>query len=316
MSDFSPTRRQTLAALGTALAAAAALPVQAAAQAAAPEATPAFSFCLNTSTIRGQQLGFRKELEIASKAGYNGVEIWIDPLQKYVSAGSSTGEVRRMLADLNLKVEDAIGFAQWIVDDEAVRSKALDQLKREMELLAEIGCKRVAAPAMGATQGTALELKKIADRYRTILDLGEQTGVMPQLELWGFSKNLSRLSEVMYIAVESGHPGARLLLDVYHLYKGGSDLRTLPLVGKPAIEVFHMNDYPTAPPRETIGDADRVFPGDGTAPIASILNTLRTPGKQIVLSLELFNKTYYAQDALQVAKTGLAKMKALASVKS
>jgi len=30
------------------------------------------------------------------------------------------------------------------------------------------------------------------------------------------------------------------------------------------------------------------------------------------LSLELFNKTYWKQDALQVAKTGLQKMKRLA----
>ena len=33
-------------------------------------------------------------------------------------------------------------------------------------------------------------------------------------------------------------------------------------------------------------------------------------GGRKVLSLELFNKDYYAQDPLQVAKTGLEKMKA------
>jgi len=31
----------------------------------------------------------------------------------------------------------------------------------------------------------------------------------------------------------------------------------------------------------------------------------------VVISLEVFNKSYYQQDALQVAKTGLAKMKAI-----
>jgi len=40
------------------------------------------------------------------------------------------------------------------------------------------------------------------------------------------------------------------------------------------------------------------------------LQTLRRTGGQIVLSLELFNRTYWSQDPLSVAKTGLAKMKA------
>jgi hypothetical protein len=33
-------------------------------------------------------------------------------------------------------------------------------------------------------------------------------------------------------------------------------------------------------------------------------------GGEKVLSLELFNRTYWEQDPLEVAKTGLAKMKA------
>jgi len=43
-----------------------------------------------------------------------------------------------------------------------------------------------------------------------------------------------------------------------------------------------------------------------------ILRLLRATGTQMVLSLELFNRKYWAQDALEVAKTGLAKMKAVA----
>ena len=64
---------------------------------------------------------------------------------------------------------------------------------------------------------------RIAERYRSILELGERTGVTPILELWGFSQTLSRLSEVAYVATETAHPQACLLLDSYHLYKGGSD---------------------------------------------------------------------------------------------
>jgi 2-keto-myo-inositol isomerase len=274
--------------------------------------TQPFIYSLNMSTLRGHKLGFRKELEVAAKAGYGSVEIWINTLQDYLKGGGTLPEAKRIITDLGLKVEDAIGFATWIVDDEAARAKALDQLKMEMEQLAQIGCPRVAAPPMGATTGASLDLAKVAERYRTILELGDKTGVVPHLELWGFSKNLSRVGEILYVAVESGHPSARVLMDVYHLHKGGSGMDSVKDVGKPLVEIFHMNDYPSTPPRETITDADRVYAGDGIAPLKDLLKSLKNPDRSVILSFEVFNQGYYAQDPLLVAKTGLAKMKKVA----
>lgn len=273
-----------------------------------------FIYCLNMSTIKGHKLGFAKELEVASKAGFSSVEIWMDSLQTFLDGGGTLPEARKRLDDLGLKVENAIGFAQWIIDDESSRKKGLAQLQREMEMLAQIGCHRTAAPPVGATDLPGLDLQRAAERYRAILDLGEQTGVVPQLELWGFSQNLSRLSEVMYVAIGSGHPAARVLLDVYHLYRGGSSPDSLPLVGKTAVEVFHVNDYPANIPAASITDADRVYTGDGVAPLSRILQTIYNPDRPVVLSLEVFNKNYYAQDPLKVAQTGLAKMKSAAQL--
>lgn len=272
-----------------------------------------FIICLNMSTIRGHKLGFVKELETASKAGFRSVEIWIETLQTYLKTGATVADARKVLGDTGIKVENAIGFAPWIVDDQAARTKGVDQLKREMDMLAEVGCKRVATPPVGAqTPGSPkIDLYKAAERYRTILEVSDKTGVVPQLELWGFSSNLSRLSEVMFVAIESGHPSARVLLDIYHLYKGGSGNVSLPLVGKPAIEVFHVNDYTADFTKEKITDADRVFPGDGVAPIRETLTLIKRTDKPVVLSLEVFNKAYYVQDAQTVANTAMTKMKAM-----
>ena len=66
------------------------------------------------------------------------------------------------------------------------------------------------------------------------------------------------------------------------------------------------------PPREKIDDSYRAYPGDGVAPLAELLQTLHRTGGQKVLSLELFNRKYWSEDALEVAKTGLARMKAVA----
>lgn len=275
------------------------------------KASNRFIYCINMATIRGHKLGFVKELEIASKAGFRAAEIWIDSLQTYLKEGGTLKDAKKRLDDLGIRVENLIGFSPWIIDDEAKRKEGLEQMKREMEMLAQIGCKRTAAPPVGATNIAGLDLKLAAERYRAILELGDKTGVVPQLEMWGHSKNLSRVSEVAYVALESGHPSAKVLLDVFHLYKGGSSLDTLSLINPASVEIFHMNDYPSNLTPATSTDADRIYPGDGVAPIRKILQTLGKREKPLVLSVEVFNKNYYAQDPLLVAKTALAKVKAV-----
>jgi 2-keto-myo-inositol isomerase len=270
---------------------------------------PAFTFCLNMATIRGHKLGFVKELETASKAGFGSVEIWMDSLQAYLQSGGTLIDVKKRLNDLGLKVENSIGFAKWMVDHEGTRKEAIEQLKHEMELLAQIGCKRMAATGAGVSFEAGVQPPLIAERYRVILELSDHTGVIPLLEMWGFMKNLSKASEVLYAAMESGHPNAKVLLDVFHLFKGNTSLATLQLMNPIANDILHMNDYPDTLTREVITDADRIYPGDGIAPLKNILQILRREDQPLILSCELFNKTYYSQDALTVAKTSLAKMK-------
>jgi 2-keto-myo-inositol isomerase len=271
-----------------------------------------FTYCLNMSTIRGQNLGFIKELETAAAAGFRSVEIWMDSMQQYLQSGGTLKDVKMKLDDLGLKVEDCISFNKWIVDDDATRARGIGQMKKDMEMLAQLGCKRMAATGMGTTDTDVPPLDVIALRYRAILEIGNSYGVVPQLEMWGFQKNMRDVAEVLYAAMKSDHPDARVLLDVFHLYRGNTSLDTLSLMDPNACEMFHMNDYPTGFPYQTITDADRIYPGDGIAPIKQTLKTLlRDRNTPLVLSCELFNKAYYQQDARTVAKTSLAKMKAI-----
>ncbi len=271
---------------------------------------PTFSYCLNTSTIRNGEPDIERDLEIAAKAGYNGIEIWVRDLEQYLGKGGETRLLRKKAEDLGLNIENAIAFSKWIVDDPLQRNTALEQAKKEMGLLAEIGCKRLAAPPVGATKEPKLSLDAVAARYKALLDIGNQAGVVPQLELWGFSTNLHKISQAMYVASECGHPDACVLLDVYHLYKGGSDINGLRMLAGKGMHMFHMNDYPATPPRAEIKDSDRVYPGDGIAPLDAIVRMLHEKKTPPILSLELFNGEYWQQDPQIVAETGLRKMKA------
>ncbi len=303
-----PSRRQWLGGLaGTALAGLAASPSAAQGQ---PARDP-FTYSLNTSTIRGQKLTLVQEVDIAVKAGYQAIEPWISELEQHVRQGGTLRDLGRRIRDAGLRVESAIGFSEWIVDDEARRRKGLEDARRAMDMVRQIGGRRIAAPPAGATKQADLSLPRVAERYRALLEVGAKMGVVPMVEVWGFSRALSRLGECAFVAVESGHSQACILADVYHLHKGGSGFGGVRLLSAAALQVFHMNDYPAKPPRAEITDADRVYPGDGVAPLPALIRDLQGLGFRGVLSLELFNRTYWKQDALAVARTGLEKMRAV-----
>ena len=316
--------RRDLLTRGATLAAAAALPAipfleetVSAQQTAQPtpqpsdrSATEPFGYCLNTSTIRGHNLSITEEIDIAAEAGYRAIEPWIGKIDAYVEKGGSLKDLAKRIADHGMTVESSIGFAQWIVNDDEKRTKGMEAAKRDMDRVAQIGGKRMAAPAAGAQDRTDVDLIKAAERYRALCELGDKMGVVPMVEVWGFSKTLTKLSQAVMVAVESGHPKACVLADVYHLHKGNSDYRGFYLMAPNSMHVLHMNDYPAEPPREKITDAMRVYPGDGVAPLRDILHTLRDIGFTGHLSLELFNESYWKQhDALTVAETGLKKMR-------
>ncbi|QOV90603.1 sugar phosphate isomerase/epimerase family protein [Humisphaera borealis] len=284
------------------------------AQSPAPAARPAnapFGYCLNTSTVRGAKLGIDAVVDIAARAGFNGIEPWISELEEFEKKGGSLKDLGKKLADNGIAVPSAIGFAKWIVNDDAERAKGLEQMKRDMDKVAAIGGTHIAAPAVGATkpEDPAIDLLAAGARYREVCNIGDQAGVIPEVEVWGFSKTLTRLADAMMVAIASGHPKACVLADVYHLYKGGSDAAGLRLINGATMSCIHFNDYPADPPRETITDAHRIFPGDGVAPIKQILTTLRDTGFRGYLSLELFNRDYWKQAPPKVAEAGIAKMK-------
>ena len=270
--------------------------------------TDPFRYCLNMSTIRGQDLSVTGEVDVAGKAGYDAIEPWLGKLNDYKKSGGSLKDLRRRIEDHGLTVESAIGFARWIVDDDAQRAKGLEDARRDMDLLAQLGARRIAAPPAGA-RGT-VDPMAAAERYRKLLEIGDEIGVVPQIEMWGGNPSIGRVSTAIYIAIEAGHPDACFLGDVYHTYKGGSDFEGLKMLGPQALQHFHWNDYPAEPPVDTIGDEHRVFPGDGIAPITDITRGFLQVGATPVLSLELFNREYWAMDALEAAKVGLKKMKA------
>jgi len=269
-----------------------------------------FGYCLNTSTIRGNQIDIVREVEAVSKAGFEAIEPWINELDAYTKSGGSLKDLGKRIADAGLTVANAIAFNSFLNGDPTQRAAGMEALKADMDKVAQIGGTRIATPP-GNSRGPAVSLDNAATYYREALEMGEKMGVQPQLELWGTHPVLGPLRNGIYVTVAAGRPDASLLLDIFHIYKSGTPFTSLRQINGGALHVIHINDYPQAADPSTLNDSHRVYPGDGVAPFPQILRDMRDNGFRGYFSLELFNRAYWAKPADENLKTGLEKIRAV-----
>lgn len=251
-----------------------------------------FRISMNTSTIMSYQLPVEEQIDMVAEAGFDGIELWVRDVNTYIEGGGTPEALSERLRERNLILENMIGFAQWFSDDITVRQNGIDQLRKEMLMIARLGGKFIAAPVMGLIALDTSKMSDYAGRYRTILQLADETGVTPILELWGHAA-LSKLADCAQIVIATGHPKASMLLDFYHLYRGGNSWDTLDVINAGRLPVIHINDYPENPPREQLVDGDRIFPGDGICPFDKLIPELYNAGFRGAFSVELFNQGYW-----------------------
>lgn len=258
----------------------------------APEEKLPFRISLNTSTLMAYKLSVDEQIRKVTAAGFDGVELWMRDIVAFLDAGGSRNQLKDLLEDGDLRLENIIGFSQWCSDDAGERKKAIDQLRGEMEIIAELGGRHIAAPVMGLKALNPEKFGEYTERYQAILALEAETGVLPVIEIWGAGA-LHKVSDCAQIVIATGHPKATMLLDFYHIYRGGNSWETLDVLNGAKLPVIHMNDYPAEPDRETLTDGHRLLPGEGICPFDSVLPKLYEAGFRGGLSVELFNKGYW-----------------------
>ncbi|SFB06095.1 2-keto-myo-inositol isomerase [Cohnella sp. OV330] len=266
-----------------------------------------FKAALNASTLFPFELEVPEQIAVAARAGYGGIELWVPQIETYLASGGTVEALKNCLDENGIAFPNAIAFFKWADEDEAVREAAFAQAEREMRLLAALGCAAVAAPPFGEVGRVSAE--ELAARFARLVELGRRVGVEPYLEFWGRAPKLSRLAEARDILSRSGVAEGKLLLDPFHMYTGGSEMAELGTLTGAEVGICHANDYPASPGRETIGDGDRVFPGEGVAPLREAAELLHRIGYEGYLSLELFVTDFGGLSADEAASRGLQSMR-------
>jgi len=114
------------------------------------------------------------------------------------------------------------------------------------------------------------------------------------------STHLATLSSSLKVIREAAHPNVRPMLDFFHFWSGLSKFEDLDLLEPGELAHTHFQDLLDTP-RELINNDSRLIPGDGIAPVVSIIRKLVEKQYTGALSVELFRAEFVQGDAFEVA---------------
>jgi sugar phosphate isomerase/epimerase len=267
-----------------------------------------WTLCLNTSTIRPAPLD--EKIRIASAAGFQAIEPWVDEIDAHLRANSSDSfeTVARRIRDAGLVVPSMIALGGWIDAAEGAELEvALEECRRRFELAAALGSPTiVASPPLGA-----VDLEHAARRYSALVALGKSFDVSPAMEFLGFTQGVHTLAQAWTIAQDSGAEHPLLVADTYHLLRGGGSIEDLATIRGNQMSIFHINDLPADPPVRDQTDHDRVMLGEGVLDLPRVVTLLRQINYRGPVSLELFNKILWQKDPETVARRGAERLQEL-----
>jgi 2-keto-myo-inositol isomerase len=242
--------------------------------------------------------GYRKSLEGWSRAGIKNVELTAASVDEFLKTDSLPA-ARRLLTDLGLTpVSSASGtFGIW--EPGPNRAAAVENFKRRCDMFAALGLTRIYTPSAATQKFTQDDYKTGADNMREIGAIAKQAGMTAMIEATRASTFVAALPTMLTMTRAAGNVAP--LLDCYHFWSGPSKLEDLDLIRPGEIGHMHFQDTPDLP-RELLEQTTRVIPGDGVAPLVTILRKVANKGYAGSLSVELFLPKFTQGDPFEVAR--------------
>jgi len=245
--------------------------------------------------------GYRKSLEGWAKAGIRNVEITGQLLDDFLKT-DSLAAARAVLTDNGLTPVSCACGVNGLWEPNPNHAAALERLKKRCEQLATLGLPRFYAPVTPTTMFTEDDIYRTgAANMQKVGDVAKQFDMIAMAEFTRASTFIATLGTMIRVTRNAAHPNMKILFDCYHFWSGQSKFEDLDLLKPGEVGHVHFQDVPDMP-RELLGQATRVIPGDGVTPLVKILRKLADKGYAGPLSVELFLPKFQQGDPYDVAR--------------
>lgn len=253
--------------------------------------------------LNGQctRASLEKDLEVAGEAGFDFYEIPVTKLKKYLEV-HSLEELQSFFENSPLQPYSLNAITMFSFRSEEEEERLMEELHQVGSLAQELKCPYIViCPSTNVAHVSKQQIHEETVRIlHKMSDVAALYHVGLALEFLGFQNcTVNELQQAYEIVTEVNRENVGLSLDTFHFFER-SRPEDLKKIDQDKIFLFHINDSDDLP-KEKLSDADRILPGLGVIPLATILEALQATGYNRMASVELFRDEYYAWDALEFA---------------
>ncbi|HMM79276.1 MAG TPA: sugar phosphate isomerase/epimerase [Pyrinomonadaceae bacterium] len=244
------------------------------------------------------------DIKAASAAGFDLIELWKSKLLKYLET-HTVDDLKLALAGARLMPWSINSIEHISFRDDA---EDYEKIKAECRLLAEIA-KAIECPYIvvvpgklpkNSTEDALIEGSKTA--LNDLADITEPFGVGLAFEFLGQTDcSVQTLDLAKRIVEQVDRNSVGLVIDSFHFYAGNSTFEAIDTLDPEKLFIFHINDAEDLP-RETLTDAERLYPGKGILPLGEMKRRFDGIGYDRMVSIEIFRPEYWEQDPFEVAR--------------
>jgi sugar phosphate isomerase/epimerase len=232
------------------------------------------------------------DVSIARNVGYDGIELWIPKLTRYLDAGFTLEQLTAMLGPLRVTMLDVL------LPLESTEPQARRRLVAECRVMtaaaAQLGCAALQAVALDgfATDDWPTQRHTLIESLTELSDIASAHGVRLAVEPVSFSR-FSSIWQAVEVIEAIGSDRVGLVLDTWHLWTAGARLEEVAALDPHLIVCAQISD---SSPKcgATWSDDDRTaLPGDGIVPLDELIDAISRTGYAGVWSLEILSRRHW-----------------------
>jgi 2-keto-myo-inositol isomerase len=275
--------------------------------------TASFTDRLALSPVTIPQCAFADSFGVIAEAGFRGIGLRYNLLEDFLAGGGTLGEVRSLLRQHGLCFSEGAFLAEWQFNGGApvickrrreggpseARDVLMRRLRQFMERCAELECVNITAvPALYQTGDLALA----AEEFGALCDLARGYGLNICLEFIAKAPQVNSMKTAHELIAAAGRANGGLVVDTFLFHESGSRLADLAAVPLERIFNVQLADAKALPREQLNMLADRLYPGEGVAPVRDIVLLLARGGYTGFWTVEIFNPDYARLPPSDVAR--------------
>ena len=247
--------------------------------------------------VEASSFGFRDRVETGRRIGYRGMGfVHADIIAVEQQLGLET--MKMILDDNGMRYVEIEMIMDWFAEGE--RGARSDMLRAAEPLGA---CHIKIGGDLVDSSDDPSRIDSMVEDFRILCAQAADAGTSVALELMPFS-NLATIDHGLQLIRGSGARNGGLLLDIWHMARGGIDAARIRATPKDAISWIELNDADTAIVGDLWNDTlhHRKLPGQGALDIAGFLRAVRDAGYEGPYGVEILSREHRARplaDALE-----------------